>query len=157
MPNLYDGKTCLLWSDLWESMVPRYSFPELYSFAKNKSVSIFLAKQMENVVDLFHLPLSGHAFDQLVVLLEALENTANSLDSDVWGYMWGSFHFSSVKAYKLLSGTLAVHSAYSWLWKSNVQPKHKVFFWLLLKDRISTRGLLKRKNMEFPSYNCLFL
>lgn len=54
-----------------------------------------------------------------------------------------------------MSGTAAVHPCYSWLWKSNVQPKHKVFFWLLIKDRLSTRGLLKRKNMELPSYDCV--
>jgi hypothetical protein len=32
--------------------------------------------------------------------------------------------------------------------------KHKVFFWLFLKDRLNTRGLLQRKNMELDSYTC---
>jgi hypothetical protein len=30
-----------------------------------------------------------------------------------------------------------------------------VFFWLALKDRLSTRALLKRKNMALESYNCV--
>lgn len=34
------------------------------------------------------------------------------------------------------------------------QPKHKVFFWLLIKDRLSTRNLLRRRNMPLDSYNC---
>ena len=39
--------------------------------------------------------------------------------------------------------------------KTNCQHKHTVFFWLLLKDRLSTRSLLKRKGMDLPSYNCV--
>jgi hypothetical protein len=30
-----------------------------------------------------------------------------------------------------------------------------VFFWLLLKDRLSTRDMLRRKNMQLPSYHCV--
>jgi hypothetical protein len=33
--------------------------------------------------------------------------------------------------------------------------KHKVFFWLLLKDRISTRDILRRKGMELDIYTDL--
>jgi hypothetical protein len=32
--------------------------------------------------------------------------------------------------------------------------KHKVFFWLLLKDRINTRDLLRRKTTALDSYTC---
>ncbi|WVZ76722.1 hypothetical protein U9M48_024674 [Paspalum notatum var. saurae] len=35
------------------------------------------------------------------------------------------------------------------------QPKHKVYFWLLLKDRLSTRDLLRRKTMQLPTYECV--
>lgn len=59
------------------------------------------------------------------------------------------------KAYKQLSGQTNIHPAFRWLWACSCQPKHKVFFWLLLKDRISTRELLKRKNMVLQDYNCV--
>jgi hypothetical protein len=36
---------------------------------------------------------------------------------------------------------------YKWLWASSCQLKHKVFFCLLLKNRLNTRNLLRRKNM----------
>ena len=29
------------------------------------------------------------------------------------------------------------------------------FFWLLIKDRLSTRNLLRRRNMHLDSYNCV--
>lgn len=41
------------------------------------------------------------------------------------------------------------------VWNSFCQPKHRVFFWLLLRDRLSTRNILKRKNMVLQSYNCV--
>jgi hypothetical protein len=32
--------------------------------------------------------------------------------------------------------------------------KHKIFFWLLLNDRINTKDLLQRKNYNLDSYTC---
>jgi len=52
-------------------------------------------------------------------------------------------------------GSIIVSPIYKWLWNSNCLPKRKVFFWLALKDRLSTRELLKRKEMELQSYNCV--
>lgn len=52
-------------------------------------------------------------------------------------------------------GHRSVHPAFLWIWKSKCQMKHKVFFfWLLLRDRISTIELLRRRNMELDSYTC---
>ena len=76
-------------------------------------------------------------------------------DKDVWVYPWGSSIFSSHKVYKSLVGHSVVHPTYKWLWKSNCQPKHKVFFRLLIKDRLSTRNNLRRRNMALDSYNCV--
>ena len=44
---------------------------------------------------------------------------------------------------------------FKWIWNSACQNKHKVFFWLLLHDRLSTRELLKKRNMALPSYFCV--
>jgi hypothetical protein len=60
-----------------------------------------------------------------------------------------------MKAYKMLIGTRQVHPYFGWLWKASSQKKHKVFFWLLLKDRLSTRNILRRKNKVLPSYDCV--
>jgi predicted nucleic acid-binding Zn ribbon protein len=32
--------------------------------------------------------------------------------------------------------------------------KHKVFYWLLIKNRLNTRSLIRRKNMNLYSYVC---
>jgi hypothetical protein len=51
-------------------------------------------------------------------------------------------------------GQTQVHSIYKRLWKSKCQPKHKVFYWLWLKNRLNTRNMLRRKNMILESYSC---
>jgi hypothetical protein len=47
-----------------------------------------------------------------------------------------------------------LHHAFSWLWKSSCQLIHKIFFWLLLHDKLSTRGVLRRRNMTLEDYGC---
>lgn len=46
------------------------------------------------------------------------------------------------------------HPIYNWIWKSKCQPKQKIFFQLLLKDRFSTRLLLRWRGMELDTYTC---
>lgn len=77
-----------------------------------------------------------------------------SNDPDIWFYIWNTSNFSVKKTYKHLCGQANIHPALKWMWASSCQPKHKIFFWLLLKDRLSTRELLKRKHMVLQSYNC---
>ena len=58
------------------------------------------------------------------------------------------------RPYRLFMGQTQVHPIYRHLWKSKCQPKHRVFYWLWLKNRLNTRDMLRRKNMELESYSC---
>jgi hypothetical protein len=58
------------------------------------------------------------------------------------------------KVYAHLIGTHQSLPLFSWLWKSKCQPKHKVFFWLLLKNRLNIRSLLRRCSMPLDSFTC---
>ena len=63
------------------------------------------------------------------------------------GATFGDHRYSAQKkAYKHLSGYRQVHPSFRWLWASSYQNKHKVFFWLLLKDRLNIQNLLRRKH-----------
>ena len=73
---------------------------------------------------------------------------------DSWSYIWNFRTFFSKKGLQALKWSLILHLAFNWNRKSSCQNKHKVFFWLLLKERLSTRDLLKRKNMTLQGYNC---
>lgn len=61
--------------------------------------------------------------------------------------------FYASKAYKRLIGHREIHPIFKWIWSSKCQMKHKVFFWLVLRDRINTRDLLRR-GMVLESYSC---
>ncbi|TVU31706.1 hypothetical protein EJB05_23404, partial [Eragrostis curvula] len=151
--QVQDGKSVLFWHDVWNGLLLSRQFPELFSFAKSKNISVQKALQTE-LISLFHLPLSVEAynqFQQLDILMQGVQLTE---DSDLWLYIWGNSNFTSAKAYKAMIGHADTHPAFAWMWSSSCQLKHKVFFWLLLKDRLSTRDLLKRKNMALDSYTC---
>lgn len=121
---------------------------------KKKSASLQAIKQMDQLDQIFSLPLSVEAHGQLHAWLTRVENIANSDNFDIWSYIWGTTHYSASNAYRHLCGTRNVHPAFAWTWKASVQNK-QVFFWLLLKDRPSTRGLLRRRNMHLNDYNCV--
>jgi hypothetical protein len=104
-----------------------------------------------DISQLFQLPLSDEAFDQLLLLAQALEYLQISDLEDVWSYSWGT-SFSPKKVYHHLIGSRQVHPSFKWLWKALVQKRHKAFFWLLLNDRLSTRNILRCKNQILPSY-----
>ena len=128
MVNLKDGRTVHLWQDLWNNQVHRLLYPQLHSFAKKEQVTVAQAKDLEQLHELFHLPLSEQAYQQYILLSTELDNIHIQMDQDIWTYIWGSSVYSSRKVYKALSGHMLVHPAFNWLWACKCQPKYKFFF-----------------------------
>jgi len=58
MVNINNAKTCYLWSDLWNGKVPLISYPELHSYTKSDTIILAEAKNTNNILELFNLPLS---------------------------------------------------------------------------------------------------
>lgn len=139
-----NGSSCFLWHDFWEGSVCSQAFPELYSYAKNQHISLKVVVSILAAQDMFYFPLSTKAYTQFQELQSILQNLQLQQTNDVWFYVWGSTFFSSRKAYKYLEGHHSVHRAYRWLWKLACQNKRKFFFWLVLKDHLSTRSVLLR-------------
>jgi len=146
------GETCLFWVDSWNQQSLEIRFPELCSFAKTKAISVAKAWVQEDFTHLLNLPLSEIAFNQLQALHQERDFFNLNENNDKWKYQWGQ-HFSSSRAYKFIKGQSHHHQSIQWIWNCFCQPKHKVFFWLLLQDRLSTRNILRRKNMALQSYN----
>ena len=122
------------------------SLPEIHSFAKNKLISVSHRNvQPTSLSNCLHTAAKS-----------ATTNEATTLENsdDVWSYRRSSSKFLSSRVYKKLIGHHPTNPAFSWVWKCLCEPKHKVFCWLLLKDRLSTRNILRRKHMNLDSYNC---
>ena len=74
---------------------------------------------------------------------------------DSWSYNWGTSIYSSKKAYAIFIASSPDSPLFKWLWKSSNLGNHKFSFWLLLRDRLNTRNLLRRKHMPLVDYNCV--
>jgi hypothetical protein len=155
-PLLNNGTSCLLWYDNWNGQPWNQRYPQLFSYAKNKLISANVAASTPLLQDLFSLPLSNEAYLQFQQISSTLQSLPLGPSNDVWSFLWGSSLCQSRKVYKFLIGHRQVHAAYKWLWRSSCQNKRKFFFWLVLKDRLSTRGLLRRRNMHLPDFTCVF-
>jgi len=84
-PEFYkNGSTCFLWQDLWADQVLEQAFPKLHSFAKNELISFRQACQIQELHDLFHLPLSVEAFQQFQELLDYLDSLQLMEEDDLW-------------------------------------------------------------------------
>jgi hypothetical protein len=147
-----DGKTTFLWHDNWDGMRKSTRYPELWSCASSKDITIYQAR-MAASHKMFHTPLSAEAFEQFQALHDLLANLLHHDQRDKWLYNGSSSLFSSQKAYTHMTSNQWTHPIFTWLWKSKCQPKHKVF-WLLLKDRLNTRALPKQRSMPLDSYTC---
>jgi hypothetical protein len=80
----------------------------------------------------------------------------NEQEQDIWTYTAQRSSYKVQKIYKLLMGHQPIQPTLKWLWKSYCQPKHRVFFWLLMNDRLSTKNIPKRRKMQLESFNCAF-
>lgn len=120
---------------------------------KNKSISISKVFSLMSILEMFNLPLSQIAYDQVQTIQQLMVTASLKDNVDIWAYTGGSTEFSLARMYRLIVGHHQPDQAFRWVWKSFYQPKHKVFYWLLMKDRLSTRNILRRKNMHLESYN----
>lgn len=145
----------MFWEGNWAGQPFKERYPQLFSFNRKPKCSVkFFLKH--DVDFLFKLPLSTQAAIQLEELLETIDNFHwDDNINDRWTYSWGNSKYSSKKAYKLFSGTVPASPLFPWLWSSSNLGKHKFFFWLLLRDRLSTRNLLRRKNVQLDDYSCV--
>lgn len=100
--NLQNGRTCRMWSDLWNDLV-LVKLIQSYALLQKENQCVRDGKMLEDIEYLFHFPMSLEAFRQLQLLLADLEQSANSDDKDIWSYIWGNNLFSSFRAYKQIN------------------------------------------------------
>jgi hypothetical protein len=93
--------------------------------------------------------------EEYIDLLDLVLTTHLSQDKDNWTFAENGTGYKVSSAYMPLTKHDPVISAIKWLWKSCRQDKHRVFFWLLIHNRLNTRALLQRKNFFMNDYTCI--
>lgn len=65
----------MFWKDRWSGQTQNLqsTFPESFSFAKQQSIAVDKAIRSESFLDLFNLPLSEVAFNQVVAIQQRIE------------------------------------------------------------------------------------
>jgi hypothetical protein len=86
------GDMILFWKDLWNGSILQYSYPQLFSSAKDENISVLSVLQHGSLEELFHLPFSKEAFEQfcefqiLVQSLDLNNNHDTGHISGVWEF-----------------------------------------------------------------------
>ena len=152
-----NSQTVLFWSDLWNDNVMQSKFSRLFSFAKNKKISVLQFLSNNNLQSQFHLPLSEQAYQEYQRMQDYIKKyTGSTRYKRLLALYLGKQHTSS-KFYKISYRNVQPPAPFLWIWDSKSSNKLKVFSWLMIMDRLNTRNLLKRKKhkLEGNNYNCI--
>lgn len=118
------GSTILLWYNVLSDNYLEEQLPHLYSFAKNKNMSIATYRENKSPLMIFHTPLSAEAFQELHILHQRMDSIQNqSIQKDTWIYYWGSDRYTSSKYYALPFKTITPLAPIVGIWKSKCSKK----------------------------------
>jgi hypothetical protein len=86
-----------------------------------------------------------------------LRGVVTSEDNDQWlitSNQSGDFVPSQI--YRLSFQHIPSHFPSQWIWNSKCTSKHNFFAWLILHDRINTKGMLRRRHWHVTAdHNCV--
>ena len=156
--QVHTGNDILFWKDHWMDGILAETHPRAFSFATQEDISVrdFLGATTLRVT--FHLPLSVQAHAEtrdLQRLVRDIQLHDSLSGNDSWNCTWLTQKYSASKYYNFYFREVRAHQTYTWLWKSKVTMKIKVFGWLLLSDRLNTRNMLKRRHYNIGNdYTC---
>jgi hypothetical protein len=106
------GDTILFWQDLWNGKVLSQSYPHLHSLTNNENITLQSVLQLNELQELFHLPLSDEAYTQFCDLNIYLHAMQANNDANQCKYIWGNGQYKATKAYNHLIGSQPVHPAF---------------------------------------------
>jgi hypothetical protein len=76
----------LLWYDSWTGQPWHQNYPELFSYARKRLISVSAAVSTPLVQELFFLPLSNEAYIQFQQISAILESLQLEHDTDIWSF-----------------------------------------------------------------------
>ena len=125
------GDSVSLWNDLLLDSIFSIKFANLFELSKNKSISLASARSQDNLIDLFRIPMTRDALNELQVLqgdLLSLQSSATDLEVDVWAFIWGTSTYNSRRYYQHQFACLTPPKPLKWIWKSKCVPVSAIKF-----------------------------
>jgi hypothetical protein len=118
----------MLWSGNWIVSIREKDLPHLFSFAKNKHITVLEAwnKNNEDLYDLFNLPLSVTAHEELHTLQDELNSLDITTEHDKWEFAWGD-RYSFKKVYNLIGEAHQAPQTILDIWKTSNIPRQFFF------------------------------
>ncbi|XP_050222686.1 uncharacterized protein LOC126672777 [Mercurialis annua] len=142
--NLGNGVNIDFWQDNWTGDLSiSTAFPRLFSLAKDNRISVMKAYSVEQNSFCLRWNRNLRIGDQQ--LLQQLQDQIASFVPDVERNDRLSAHSSSLQH--------STHLDCTFFWKFRIPPKFHIFFWLLMRDMISSNAALVRRAFGhlFPS------
>jgi hypothetical protein len=152
-----DGTSTSFWKDFWNSEKGSETllcneYPRLFSYSLSGDISVAQFLGNNTPTNLFALPLSVQAFEELNEIQAWCQDFQREQSSnDARSFCWGTEQYTSAKFYKYIFGAIPEDISLKFIWKSRCLPKLKVFAWLLLMDRLNTKDIMKRKSWTIES------
>lgn len=83
--------TISFWDDIILGNLFSLKYPNLHSFAKDVVISLMKVKESENLVNLFRIPMTRQAHNELLQLVDDLSELSNNdhEENDEWTFIWG--------------------------------------------------------------------
>jgi hypothetical protein len=81
-----DGSSILFWLDNWNDHIHQNDFPELFSFAKNPTITVKALLHSTPLISNFHLPFSSEAYHQFLNLESRLNDIHILPEPDLWSF-----------------------------------------------------------------------
>ena len=99
--NPSKGDTIGLWEDIILGSMLAQKYPSLHGFANDPCISLNDDVHCNNIVDLFKIPMSRQAFNEMQLLISELATfPVNSTEKDSWSFIWNGNKFSVRKFYR---------------------------------------------------------
>lgn len=124
--------SALFWSDKWkigDSVAPLQTrFPGLFSYVKDPWITVSEAFQSQEMIHMFHLPLSAQAYQEFMTVHNLMESCSREVDAnDIWYWQGTCNSFKPKLFYSFMHSDMSFNPLLLWIWKSSYTMKIKVF------------------------------
>ena len=124
--QINSGTSALFWSNKWkvdETVITLQTrFPRLFSYVKDPWITVSEAFQSQNFTQLFHLPLSAHAYQECMTVQNLMANCNREVEAnDIWFWQGSSQPFKPKLFYSFLHSHMSFNPLLLWIWRSSAQ------------------------------------